>query len=73
MLQSNHEPLCPLPGFVEIAQTLQKEEPMESDLLPVIASILSEETIDPYKGMGTALMVTWLLQHHTTTEVLINI
>ena len=37
------------------------EEPIESGLPPVIAGVLSEEAIDLYKVMGTAMMVTWLL------------
>ena len=42
---SDHKPLCPPPRFVEIAQTLQGEEPIESGQMLVIASILYEEVI----------------------------
>ena len=40
-------PLYLLPRLTEIAQTLWREEPMESSPLPVIAGILSKEAIDP--------------------------
>ena len=60
-------------GFVELTQALWGDEPMKSDPPPVITGIMSKEIIDPYKVMGTAMMAIWLLQHHTTREVLINI
>ena len=45
---SDSQPLCLPPRSAEIAQTLRREEPMESDPLPVITGIPSEEAIDPY-------------------------
>ena len=53
--------LCLLPGFVDIAQTLGWEEPMESTPLSVITGIPSEEAIDTYKIMGVAITATRLL------------
>ena len=58
---SNSWPLCPSSGFVEIAQTLRREEPMESSLPPVITGIPTQEVVDPYKVMGTAMTVARLL------------
>ena len=49
------------------------KEPMEIGSPPLITGIPSEEAIDSYEVMGTAVMVTWLLHHHTTREVFIDI
>ena len=58
---SNHKPQCPPPDFVEIAQALHGEEPVESGPLPVITSIPTEDAVDPYKVMGTAVMAARLI------------
>ena len=70
---SNSQPLCPPPRFVEIAQTLKKEEPMESSLPPVVTSILTQEVINSYKVMGMAVMAARLLWNQTTGEMLMDI
>ena len=57
---SDSQPLCPLPGFAEIAQILRREEPMESGPIPDITSILTDEAIVPYEVMGMAVMVARL-------------
>ena len=46
--------------FVKIAQALWGEDPMESGPLLVFVGVLSEEIIDPYEVMGSAMTVTWL-------------
>ena len=58
---TDHKSPCPLPGFVEITQTLQGKETGESGPTLVITSIPPEEVIDPYKVMMAAIMVTQLL------------
>ena len=70
---SDFQPLCSPPGFMEITQTLRREEPMESGLLPVITGILTKEAIDPYEVVGTAVMAARLLQKQTTGEMLVDI
>ena len=48
-------------------------EPIESSPPPAIASIPSEEIIDLYEVMGSAVMVTWLFWHTTMEEIFVNI
>ena len=67
------QPLCPLPGFMEITQTLRKEEPMESSPPPVITGILTQEIVNPYEVMGMAVMVARLLQNQTAREMMVDI
>ena len=67
------QPLCPLPGFVEMTQTLWRGEPVESGPLLVITGVLSKKAIDPYEVMGMAMMATQLHWQHTTREVLVDI
>ena len=70
---SDSQPLCPPPGFMEIAQMLRKEEPMESSPPPVITGIPTKEVVDPYKVMDMAVMVTRLLRNETTGEMMVDI
>ena len=71
---SESQPLCPPPRFMEIAQTLRQEEPMESGLLQVIITgILTEGAIDPYKVIGTTIVATKLLQNQTMGDMLVTI
>ena len=70
---SDSWPLCPLPRFMEIAQTLRKEESMESSPSPVITGIQTQEIIGPYKVMGMAVMAARLLQNQTTGEMMMDI
>ena len=46
---------------------------MESSLPPVITGIPTQETIDPYEVMGTAVMVARLLRNQATGEMLVDI
>ena len=70
---SDSQSLCPPPGFTEIAQMQRKEDPMESSPTPVITSILTQETIDPYEVVGMAVTATRLLRHQTTGQMMVHI
>ena len=70
---SDSQPLCSPPGFLGIAQTLGTEEPMESSPPPVITSILTQETIDPYEVMGMVVMAARLLRNQATGEMLVDV
>ena len=61
---SDSQPICPLPGFREIAQMLRKEEPMDISPLPVITSILTQEIVDPLWVMG----MLWQWPHYFRTK-----
>ena len=69
LAKSKSQSLTPLPGFAEIAQSLQGDNP-----LSVIARIPAEEA-DPsaHNGIvGSMLTVTWLIQCPTTGEVFLD-
>ena len=70
---SDFQPLCPPPGFMEIAQMLRKEEPMESSLLPVVTDIPTQEIINPYEVEGMAVTVASLLRNQTTVEMMVDL
>ena len=57
---------------MEIVQAMQGKEPMESGL-PSITGVPSEEVIDLYEVMGSAVMTTHLLWHPIMGEVFIDI
>ena len=71
LLQSDHKPLCPLPMFAGIAWALQGEESVESG--PTLAiGIPPKEAAEPFKVMGSSVMVTQLVWHPSLGEVYIN-
>ena len=49
---------------------LRMEEPMESSPPPVITGISTQETTDPYKVLGMAVIVAKLLRNQATGEML---
>ena len=46
---------------------------MESIQPPVITSILTQETIDPYEVIGIAMMAARLLRNQATGEMLMDV
>ena len=66
-------PLCSLPGFAEITQTLGGKNPWRVAHCWSLLAFHPKRPINLYKVMGTPVTATSLLQHQTTGEVLVHI